>query len=224
MPAENEGRAHCAEAFRKHLFPSCTLTLDEYNLTVDRFIPAGFSARNPGNHDKVNAPGAGELAIPYEHFEVGFCLPLWPEIRQALRYYGVVPAQLNPNSVAILVAFICYMRSERIEFSLSIFRKLFNFRAKGGVVFFSGQLLKTTGLANKHHHWGEKFVFVTGDFGNIPLQPVQYENAAYKPPTLGSRESALLEFFGTKEFDVLFLWRDFDSLPPVHPGEGTVSP
>ncbi|KAK8949427.1 hypothetical protein KSP39_PZI005333 [Platanthera zijinensis] len=218
MPGENKGRAHCAEAFQKHLFPSCKLTLDEYNMIVDRYVPAGFSARNPGNHDRVNTPGAGELAIPLEHFEVGFRLPLWPEVRLALRYYGVVPAQLNPNSVAILIAFICYMRSERIEFSLPIFRKLFNFRAKGG------QQLEVTGLANKHHHWGEKFVYVSGDFGNVPLQPVQYEDAAYKPPALGSRESAILEFFGTKEFDVPYLRRDVDSLPLVHSGEGTVSP
>ncbi|KAK8933647.1 hypothetical protein KSP39_PZI015790 [Platanthera zijinensis] len=145
-------------------------------------------------------------------------------MRLALRYYRVIPAQLNPNSVAILVAFICYMRSERIEFNLSIFRKLFTFRAKGGVVFFSGQLLKTTGLAKKHHHWGEKFFFVSGDFGNVPLTPVQYEDVAYKTPSLGSREGALLEFFGTKEFDVPFLRRDVDSLPPVPPSEVEISP
>ncbi|KAK8953696.1 hypothetical protein KSP40_PGU001353 [Platanthera guangdongensis] len=224
MPGGGEGRSNCAEAFQKHLFPSCTLTLEEFNLTKAQHVPAGFVARPPGSHDKVNTAGEGELAIPIEHFEVGFRLPLWPEMRQALRYYGVVPAQLNPNSVAILVAFICYMRSERIEFSLPIFRKLFTFRAKGGVVFFSGQLLKTIGLANKHHHWGEKFIYVSGDFGNVPLAPIQYEDAAYKPPSLGSRESALLEFFGTKDFDVLHLRRDVDSLSPVLPGEGRVSP
>ncbi|KAK8970977.1 hypothetical protein KSP40_PGU012709 [Platanthera guangdongensis] len=145
-------------------------------------------------------------------------------MRQALRYYRVVPAQLIPNSVAILVAFICYIRSERIEFSLPIFRKLFTFRAKGGVVFFSGKLLKTTGLANKHHHWGERFIFVSGDFGNVPLAPIQYEDAAYKPPSLGSRESALLEFFGNKDFNVQLLRRDVDSLLPVPPDEGKVSP
>ncbi|KAK8967959.1 hypothetical protein KSP40_PGU006087 [Platanthera guangdongensis] len=224
MPGGSEGRSNCAEAFQKHLFPSCTLSVDEFNLIKAQHVPAGFTARNPGNHDKVNSPGEGELAIPIEHFKVGFHLPLCPEMRQALRYYGVVPAQLNPNSVAILMAFICYMRSERIEFSLSIFRKLFTFRVKGGVVFFSGQLLETIGLANKHHHWGERFIYVSGDFGNVPLAPIQYEDAAYKPPSLGSRESALLEFFGTKDFDVLYLRRDVDSLSPVLPGEGRVSP
>ncbi|KAK8967283.1 hypothetical protein KSP40_PGU001825 [Platanthera guangdongensis] len=161
--------------------------MDEFNLTQTRYVPVGFTARKPGNHDKVNSAGEGEITILLEHFEVGFRLPLWPEIRQALRYYGVVPAQLNPNSVAIMVAFICYMRSERIEFSLPIFRKLFTFPAKGGVLFFSGQLLKTIGLANKHHNWGERFIFVSGDFGNVPLAPIQYEDAAYKPPSLGSR-------------------------------------
>ncbi|KAK8952296.1 hypothetical protein KSP39_PZI003791 [Platanthera zijinensis] len=35
------------------------------------------------------------------------------------------------------------MRGEMIEFSLPVFRKLFNFRAKGGSVFLSGQSVKT---------------------------------------------------------------------------------
>ncbi|KAK8968752.1 hypothetical protein KSP40_PGU004333 [Platanthera guangdongensis] len=113
-------------------------------------------------------------------------------MRQALRYYGVVPAQLNPNSVAILMAFICYMRSERIEFSLPIFRKLFTFRAKGGVVFFSGQLLKTIGLANKHHHWDERFIYVSGDF-RIPLKP-HFARSCLRPDmttfSCGSRSRA----------------------------------
>ncbi|KAK8956655.1 hypothetical protein KSP39_PZI000656 [Platanthera zijinensis] len=140
MPGENEGRSHCAEAFRRHRFPSCRLTLDEYQLITYRYVPANFTARNPDNSDRVNTTREGELVIPLEHFE--------------------------------------------------------------------------------HHHWGEKFVFVSGDFGNVPLAPVQYEDAAYKLPSLGSREGALLEFFGTKEFDVPFLRRDVDSLPPVPPGEG----
>ncbi|KAK8969033.1 hypothetical protein KSP40_PGU006512 [Platanthera guangdongensis] len=152
MPGETEGRSRCAQTFLDHNFPPCRLTQAEFLTITENYVPPEFVARNLGNDDRVNLEPEGELAIPLEHFEVEFRLPLWPEVRQALRYYGVVPAQLNPNSVAILVAFACYMRAERIEFSLPVFQKLFNFRAKGGSVFLSGQLVKTEGLANKHHH------------------------------------------------------------------------
>ncbi|KAK8948136.1 hypothetical protein KSP40_PGU010616 [Platanthera guangdongensis] len=101
----------------------------------------------------INHFSPTELAIRAEHFEVGLHCPIWSEVRQTLRYFGVVPAQLNPNSIALLVTFICYLREERIEFSLPFFRKLFNFRAnRDGIAFFSGNNLKVKGLANKNHH------------------------------------------------------------------------
>ncbi|KAK8923700.1 hypothetical protein KSP39_PZI019440 [Platanthera zijinensis] len=188
-------------------------------------FPPEFVARNPGSEDRVNFMPEGELAIPLEHFEVGFRLPLWPEVRQALRYNGVVPAQLDPNSVALLVAFACYMCAERIEFNLFIFQKLFNFRAKSGIVFFSGQTIKTSGLTNKNHNWPQKFIFVSGNFGNVPLSPIRYDEATYKPPALEGRETTILNFFGTKNIDAKFLQRDLDSLPPAYQSHVTlVSP
>ncbi|KAK8933218.1 hypothetical protein KSP39_PZI015271 [Platanthera zijinensis] len=220
MSGETEGRTKCAQNFVEHNFLPCRLTEVEFASITGNYIPPEFVARNPGSEDSVNFLPEGELVIPLEHFEVGFRLPLWPEVRQALRYYGVVPDQLNPNSFALLVAFACYMRAERIELNLSIFRKRFNFWAKSGIVFFSGQTINTIGLANKNHNWAQKFVFVSGNFGNIPLSLVQYDEATYRPPTLGGCETAILSFFGTKNFDVKFLRRNLDSLPPVPAGEG----
>ncbi|KAK8954136.1 hypothetical protein KSP39_PZI002326 [Platanthera zijinensis] len=209
MPGESEGRSKCAQTFLNHNSPlPCRLTQAEFLTITKNFISSGFVARNPRNDDRVNLTPEGELEIPFEHFEVGFCLPLWPEVRQTLRYYGLVPAQLNPNSITLLVAFTCNMRAERIEFSLPIFWKLFNFQAKGGSVFLSGQSVKTAGLANKHHHWAERIFFVLGPFGNIPLAPILYDETTYKPPALGEREGALVELFGSKVFDVPFLRRD----------------
>ncbi|KAK8929037.1 hypothetical protein KSP39_PZI017716 [Platanthera zijinensis] len=189
MSGETEGRSKCAQTFLDHSFLPCRLTQEEYLSIVENFISPEFVARNPGNKDRVNLAPEGELAIALEHFEVGFRLPLWPEVRQALRYYGIGPAQLNPNSVAILITFACYMRAEMVEFSLLVFRKLFNFRSKNRSVFFSGQSVKTGGLANKNHHWAQRFVFVSGTFGNIPLAPIQYNEAAYKPPALGGERA-----------------------------------
>ncbi|KAK8969389.1 hypothetical protein KSP40_PGU003938 [Platanthera guangdongensis] len=220
MPGESEGCSKCAQSFLDHAFPPWRLTQAEFITITKKFIPPEFTTRKPGRKDRVNLVSEGELSIPLEHFEVGFWLPLWSEVRQALRYYGVVPAQLNPNSIALLVDFACYMRAERIEFNLSIFRKLFNFRAKGGSVFLSSQSVKTAGLANKHHHLAERFVFIAGPFGNIPLAPIQYDDATYKPPTLGEREGALVKFLDSKDFDVPFLQRDLGALQSVPPGKG----
>ncbi|KAK8963744.1 hypothetical protein KSP40_PGU000439 [Platanthera guangdongensis] len=219
MSGESEVSSKCTQSFLDHAFPPCWLIQTEFVTITKNFIPPGFTARKPGHEDRLNLMPEGELAITLEHFEAGFRIPLWLELRQALRYYGVVPAQLNPNSISLLVAFACYMRAERIEFNLSIFRKLFNFRAKGGSVFLSGQWVKMAGLANMHHHFAERFVFIAGSFSNIPLAPIQYDDVIYKPPTLGEREGALVEFFGSKVFDVPFLRWDLEALQPVPPGE-----
>ncbi|KAK8963558.1 hypothetical protein KSP40_PGU009835 [Platanthera guangdongensis] len=83
----------------------------------------------PREQEAINTFYSDELAFPISHFKVGLRLPLWPEIHQILKYYGAVPAQLNSNSIAMMVAFACFLRRERIEFNLTFFRKLFSYKA-----------------------------------------------------------------------------------------------
>ncbi|KAK8947424.1 hypothetical protein KSP39_PZI007313 [Platanthera zijinensis] len=218
---EADGRGKCAWIFADHSFPPAVISEKEFLDTIGNFIPPGFVARRPGKEERINELSGDELALPTAHFEAGLRLPLWPEVRQVFKYYGVVPGQLTPNSIAVVVGFACYLREERIEFSLVVFRKLFSFRAnKDGTACFASMHAKVRETVNKSHNWLKKFVFVKGDFGNIPFSPVQLGEASYRPPSLGGHEAKLYEFFAGKNFEVAFLCRNLDDLVPVPPGEG----
>ncbi|KAK8951832.1 hypothetical protein KSP39_PZI004561 [Platanthera zijinensis] len=218
---EADGRGRCAWIFADHSFPPASVSEKEFLDTVGNFIPPGFVARRPGKDERINELSGDELALPTAHFEAGLRLPLWPEVRQVFKYYGVVPGQLTPNSITVVVGFACYLREEKIEFSLAVFRKLFSFRAnKDGTACFASMHAKVRETVNKSHNWLKKFVFVKGDFGNIPFSPVQLGEASYRPPSLGGHEAKLYEFFAGKNFEVAFLCRNLDDLVPVPPGEG----
>ncbi|KAK8970447.1 hypothetical protein KSP40_PGU022068 [Platanthera guangdongensis] len=184
-----DGRSKCAGTFSEHDFPRAIISEREYLEALGDHIPAGFSARRPGEGEKINDLSGNELSIPLAHFEVGLRLPLWPEVRQALKYFGVVPGQMTPNSVAIMVGFACFLREERVEFNLAVFRKLFSFRAnRDGTAYFSSAHLKVRETVNKSHNWLKRFLFIKGDFGNVPFSPVQLSEASYRPPSLGGHE------------------------------------
>ncbi|KAK8914550.1 IAA-amino acid hydrolase ILR1-like 3 [Platanthera zijinensis] len=140
---------------------------------------------------------------------------------QILKYFGAVPAQLNSNAIAMMVAFACYLRRERIEFNLTVFRKLFSYKATpDGVAFFDGSSIKVREVANKNHHWMTKIAFIKGDLGNIPFSPQQKGEEVYRPPTFSGNDAELHNFFLHKDFEVVHLCRDLDSLLPVLPREG----
>ncbi|KAK8941719.1 hypothetical protein KSP40_PGU000104 [Platanthera guangdongensis] len=72
----------------------------------------------------------------------------------------MVPGQLAPNTLAAICSFISYLRSEKIAFSMNIFRKMFSVRsitASGGcpykgVIYFYCRGMKVVGLPNKIHN------------------------------------------------------------------------
>ncbi|KAK8943804.1 hypothetical protein KSP40_PGU011447 [Platanthera guangdongensis] len=216
-----DGRSKCAWTFSEHNFPRAIISEREYLEALGDHIPAGFSARRPAEGEKINDLSGNELAIPLAHFEVGLRLPLWPEVRQVLKYFGVVPGQMTPNSVAIMVGFACFLREERVEFNLAVFRKLFSFRAnRDGTAYFSSAHLKVRETVNKSHNWLKRFLFVKGDFGNVPFSPVQLSEASYRPPSLGGHEADLCGFFAGKNYEVAYLSRHLDDLAAVPPGGG----
>ncbi|KAK8942978.1 hypothetical protein KSP39_PZI009606 [Platanthera zijinensis] len=216
-----DGRGKCAWAFFEHDFPPAVITAAEFLEALGRFIPPGFEARRPEASERINDLSGDELALPTAHFEAGLWLPLWLEIRQIFKYFGVVPGQMTPNSVTVAVGFACYLREERIEFSLAVFRKLFSFRTnKDGTACFASSQAKVRETVNKSHNWLKKFIFVKGDFGNVRFSPVQLSEASYRPPSLGGHEAALYGFFARKNFEVAYLRRNLDDLAPVPHGEG----
>ncbi|KAK8966718.1 hypothetical protein KSP40_PGU002151 [Platanthera guangdongensis] len=148
-----DGRSKCAQYFTDYCFFDGHTSKEELAEFKAEYVPPGFEARRPGEGEAINTFYEDELAFPISHFEVGLRLPLWPEIRQILKYYGAVPAQLNSNAVAMMVAFASYLQRERIEFNLTVFRKLFSYKATPDVVaYFGGSLIKVREIANKASH------------------------------------------------------------------------
>ncbi|KAK8961165.1 hypothetical protein KSP40_PGU000687 [Platanthera guangdongensis] len=121
----------------------------------------------------------------------------------------------------MMVAFASYLRREKIEFNLTVFRKLFSYKATpDGVAYFGGSLIKVREIANKHHTWMTKIAFIKGDLGNIPFSPQQKGEEVYRPPAVSDNDVELHKYFLHKDFEVAFLRRGLDALPPVLPGEG----
>ncbi|KAK8950563.1 hypothetical protein KSP40_PGU001564 [Platanthera guangdongensis] len=146
---------------------------------------------------------------------MGLRLPLWPEIWQILKYYGAVPAQLKSNAVAMMVAFVSYLQREKIVFNLTVFRKLFSYKATpDAVAYFGGSLIKVCKITNKHHTWMTKIAFIKGDLGNIPYSPQQKGEEVYRPPAVSDNDAELHKYSLHKDFKVSFLQRGLDSLPP----------
>ncbi|KAK8940326.1 hypothetical protein KSP40_PGU005710 [Platanthera guangdongensis] len=92
----------------------------------------------------------------------------------------------------MMVAFASYLQRERIEFNLTVFRKLFSYKATpDGVVYFGGSLIKVREIANKHHSWMTKIAFIKGDLGNIPYSPQQKGVEVYRPPAMSGNDVEL---------------------------------
>ncbi|KAK8963553.1 hypothetical protein KSP40_PGU001632 [Platanthera guangdongensis] len=125
----------------------------------------------------------------------------------------------------MMVSFVSYLRRERIEFNLTLFRKLFSYKATpDGVAYFGGSLIKVHEIANKHHTWMTKIAFVKGDLGNIPYLPQHKGEEVYRPPTVSGNDAKLHKYFLHKDFEVAFQQRGLDALPPVLPTKVCFSP
>ncbi|KAK8966532.1 hypothetical protein KSP40_PGU016309 [Platanthera guangdongensis] len=133
-----DGRSKCAQHFADYCFFEGNTSEAELAEFISDHVLPGFEVRQPREGEVINTIYNGELSFPISHFEVGLCLPLWPEVRQILKYYGAVPAQLNSNAIALMVAFACFLRRERIEFNLTVFRKLFSYKATPNDVAYFG--------------------------------------------------------------------------------------
>ncbi|KAK8943511.1 hypothetical protein KSP40_PGU001254 [Platanthera guangdongensis] len=92
----------------------------------------------------------------------------------------------------MMVAFASYLRRERIEFNLTVFKKLFSYKVMpDGVAYFGGSLIKVREIANKHHNWMTRIVFIKGDLGNIPYSPQQKDEEIYRLSAVSGNDAEL---------------------------------
>ncbi|KAK8951741.1 hypothetical protein KSP39_PZI003770 [Platanthera zijinensis] len=206
--------------FADAAFKKSITTEKELATFKERSLPDEYSARLPTRSERLNTHIEGSLVMSLRHFDAGLRLPFWPEFCEILRYFGIVPAQINPNGVAIIMGFLCFLREERIAFDLSVFRRIFAFAATSeGVIFFSSHVCTLVGTANKVHRWSEQLIVVHGDFGGILGRPHQPADVAFLPPILEGAREQLFEYFRGRRFDVIFWRLNVNVLEAVHPNE-----
>ncbi|KAK8953530.1 hypothetical protein KSP40_PGU000069 [Platanthera guangdongensis] len=123
----------------------------------------------------------------------------------------MVPGQLAPNTVAAIYSFLSYLRSEKITFSLNIFRKIFSGRSitpfgglpYKGVIYFYCRGMKVMGLPNKIHNWTSRFLIFEGDLGFIRTYPQERADSAFKSVRLDAVELAIVEFLAGARLDIV---------------------
>ncbi|KAK8947420.1 hypothetical protein KSP39_PZI007157 [Platanthera zijinensis] len=138
-------------------------------------------ARLPREDERINTSGKNLVVIPIDHFDYGFTLPPLIEFIEILDFFDIVPDQLSPNIVASVMSFIIYLRTERVKFTMDLFRHCFVIRSitSGkkdnrifkGVVYFGCTSMKAVNLQNKFPNWSTRFLMFEGNLGLMPVRP-----------------------------------------------------
>ena len=142
------------------------ITESEVLWLQDHFqFPVEYEVSVPGPEGRVVSPPDGRLAIYQDSLWRGLRFPIPEFVRSLLRFYNVVPAQLTPNSIRMVLAFgvLCFFHEIRPR--VSLFRAFFvlrrNPQAEGWWCF--GPRPKRVlfkGFPSSIHGWREKFFFL----------------------------------------------------------------
>ncbi|KAK8935249.1 hypothetical protein KSP39_PZI014150 [Platanthera zijinensis] len=189
-------------------------------------------ARLPLPHERINTSAANKIAILVDHFDCGFRFPVLMEFVAVFDHYGVVPGQLPPNSIAAIYNFISYLRSERVRFSIKLFRECFSVRSipDSGIKIFRGHLyfgcrgLKFVNLANKIPNWSERYLIFEGQLGLLLVHPQVRDEAAFGNTGLDGLEKDIFDFFKGERLDVVQYLPLLPTLEDVHAEDSKYQP
>ena len=97
------------------------ITESEVLWLQDHFqFPVEYEVSVPGLEDRVVNPPDGRLAVYQDALWGGLRFPIPEFVLSLLRFYNVVPAQLTPNSIRMVLAFavLCFLYEVRPHVSL----------------------------------------------------------------------------------------------------------
>ncbi|CAH9098303.1 unnamed protein product [Cuscuta europaea] len=86
----------------------------------------------PGPDDVLSRAPEGCIAIHVLSVSMGLRFPLHPFLREYLRFVGLVPFQLTPNSHSYIAGFLQLYKSRGVKPSLDLFFQSFNLCRGGG--------------------------------------------------------------------------------------------
>lgn len=134
-------------------------------------LPEGYRMRFPLPDDRVCLPRGSEIGVYIKNFALGLRFPIHPDIVNILCFIGLPIAQMPPNSLGLVISFVCLCRLAEVTPSVSLFRYFFtrHDHPEGGWIGVGARsrrkLLKTN-TSNKD--WKDGFVFITTPEG-FPL-------------------------------------------------------
>ena len=133
-------------------------------------FPLEYEVSVPGLEDTVVRPPDGRLAVYQDFLWGGLRFPVPEFVRSVFRFYNLVPAQLTPNSIRMVLAFSVLCFFHEIRPRVSLFRAFFvlrrNSQAEGWWCF--GPRPKHVlfkGFPSSIHGWREKFFFLGSHSG-----------------------------------------------------------
>ena len=142
------------------------ITESEVLWLQDHFqFPVEYEVSVPGPEDRVVNPPDGRLAIYQDALWGGLRFPIPEFVRSLLRFYNVIPAQLTPNSIRVVLAFgvLCFLHEIRPR--VSLFQAFFVLRRNPqdeGWWCFGPRPKRTLfkGFPSFIHGWRENFFFL----------------------------------------------------------------
>lgn len=104
----------------------CVFGADDVSRLSSQYsIPVEFEIRIPGEADRANDPGPGQLCLYEESLKAGLRLPLHPFVVGVLRGFHLAPAQLAPNAWRCIFAMLVAAYEKGINLTPAMFFKMF---------------------------------------------------------------------------------------------------
>lgn len=84
-------------------------------------LPEGYRMRFPLEDDRICFPRGMDIGVYIKNFTLGLRFPIHPDILNILCFIGLPIAHMPPNSLGIVLAFVCLCRLVEVTPSVNLF-------------------------------------------------------------------------------------------------------
>ena len=144
---------------------------------IAREYKLGEIAHWPSPNERPHLPSISYMAFSEAILKAGVSLPLHSFIGEVLRFFDVVPFQLNPNSYSIMVTFyIAFTEACRFKPSIGHFAYVFGIKAVTKYAGFwytisHGDAARIAGILSNMDQWKNDFFFYpSAHFGEFRME------------------------------------------------------
>ncbi|RZR77988.1 hypothetical protein BHM03_00003208 [Ensete ventricosum] len=155
-------------------------------------IPREYGLHVPQPGQRPYSSDVPGVCISVDALEAGLRFPLHSTIEECLRWWGISPSQVAPNSWRYLVVFLGECQGAGIIPTRNLFMACFRLcKSRGGYYLTARVGFKVSGAPSNNKGWKARYLFVSGpswgfrlDWSACPISNV--------PPYLSEEESILV--------------------------------